>query len=81
MGPSRAPERGFVAEPTFSLTGEDADVVFHALRYFAADLLESFLEDDESPALDEARHANELAGRLQEWIVAHHQSLTRDTAR
>jgi hypothetical protein len=67
-----------VSHRTFTLTAAEADVVFHALRYYASELLEAFVQDDESPTLDDARHAQEIAGRLQEWIVANRQSLTRD---
>lgn len=69
-----------MAEPVFGLTPADAEVVFHALRYYASDLLDAFVADDESPTLDEARHAGGLADRLQAWIVANHQSLLRDPA-
>ena len=65
----------------FSLSGSDADVVFHALRYYASDLMEAFVEDDESPLLDDAVKAKEIADRLQSWLVATHQSLMRDVAR
>lgn len=64
--------------PTFSLDAADAEVVFHALRYYAADLVEAFLEDDESPLLDDAATASDIADRLQSWLVASHQSLLRD---
>ena len=67
-------------EPTFSLSAGDAGVVFHALRYYASDLMEAFVEDDESPLLDDAVHAQKLAEGLQEWLVATHQSLLRDVA-
>ncbi len=67
-------------EAVFPLLHGDADVVFHALRYYAADLFEAFVEDDESPLLADAVAADNLAGRLQEWLVANHQSLVRDTS-
>jgi hypothetical protein len=62
----------------FGLTPDDADVVYAALRYYASELLDSFVADDESDALDEAVHAKELADRLQLWLVANHQSLVRE---
>ena len=65
-------------ERTFSLSAADADVAFHALRYYAADMFEAFVDDDESELLDEAVHANDLAQRLRSWLVATHQSLVRD---
>ena len=65
-------------EPVFSLDASDAEVVFHALRYYAADLVEAFVEDDESPLLDDAARAADIADRLQGWLVASHQSLLRD---
>ena len=65
-------------EQTFPLTTDDADVVYDALRYYASELLDSFVADDESEALDDAVHAKELADRLQLWLVANHQSLLRD---
>ena len=65
-------------EPTFSLDTADAEVVFHALRYYAADLAEAVAEDDDSPLLGDAARASEIAGRLQSWLVASHQSLLRD---
>ena len=68
-------------EPTFSLSAEDADVVFHALRYYASDLMEAFVEDDDSPLLDDAVQAKELADRIQAWLVATHQSLLRESVR
>lgn len=67
-------------ERTFSLSHSDADVVFHALRYYASDLFEAFVEDDESPLLDDAVHADDLATRLRAWLVANHQTLVRDQA-
>ncbi len=66
-------------EPIFSLTSAEAEVVFHALRYYASDMLEAFVEDDESPLLDDAAHADDIARRLQAWLVANRQSLLRDT--
>jgi hypothetical protein len=65
-------------EPTFCMGTADAEVVFHALRYYAADLVEAFVEDDESPLLDDAAAAADIADRLQGWLVASHQSLLRD---
>ena len=65
-------------EPTFSLNPSDAEVVFHALRYYAADLVEAFVEDDESPLLDDAATAEDIAARLQVWLVTNRQSLIRD---
>ena len=67
-------------DPTFSLSGADADVVFHALRYYAADVCEAFLEDDESPLLDDAAAAEDIARRLQVWLVANHQTLMRSAS-
>ena len=67
-------------EATFSLEHQDADVVFHALRYYAADLFEAFVDDDESPLLADAVYADSLAQRLQAWLVANHQTLVRDIA-
>lgn len=66
-------------EQSFPLTPHDADVVYHALRYYASDMFDSFVEDDESEVLDEAVHAKDLADRLQRWLVANHQSLLRDS--
>ena len=65
--------------PTFSLTAAEADVVFHALRYYASEMLDAFVEDDDSPLLADAVAADEIAGRLQVWLVAGHQSLLRDS--
>ena len=65
-------------EQGFALNPRDADVVYHALRYYASDMFDSFVEDDESEVLDEAVHAKELADRLQLWLVSTHQSLLRD---
>ena len=67
-------------ERVYPLDPSDADVVFHALRYYAADLFEAFVDDDESPLLAEAVHADGLAQRLQAWLVANHQALVRDAA-
>lgn len=67
-------------EAVFPLMHSDADVVFHALRYYAADLFEAFVEDDESPLLADAVAADALAARLQAWLVANHQSLIRDAS-
>jgi hypothetical protein len=67
-------------DPTFSLNTTEAEVAFHALRYYAADLAAAFVEDDESPLLDDAVQARDLAARLQAWLVANHQSLVRDPA-
>lgn len=65
-------------EQSFPLTPHDADVVYHALRYYASDLFDSFVQDDESEVLDEAVQVKELADRLQLWLVGNHQSLLRD---
>lgn len=65
-------------DPTFWLDAADAEVVFHALRYYSADLIEAFVEDDESPLLDDAATASDIANRLQAWLVANHQALLRD---
>lgn len=65
-------------EQSFPLTAHDADVVYHALRYYTSDLFDSFVHDDESEALDDAVRAKELADRLQLWLVRNHQSLLRD---
>lgn len=65
-------------EQTFVLGSHDADVVYHALRYYASELFDSFVADDESDVLDEAVQAKELADRLQLWLVANHQSLLRE---
>ncbi|HVM19198.1 MAG TPA: hypothetical protein VM307_04490 [Egibacteraceae bacterium] len=65
--------------PTFSLTPEQVDVAYHALRYYSSELLDAFVSDDDSPMLDEAAAAQQLADRLQLWLVANHQSLMRDT--
>lgn len=65
-------------DSSFPLPPDDADVVYHALRYYASELLDSFMADDESESLDEAQHAKELADRLQLWLVANHQALVRD---
>lgn len=67
-------------EPIFPLSPADAEVVFHALRYYSADLVEAFVEDDESPLLADAATAEDIAGRLQVWLVANHQSLLRNNA-
>ncbi|MPZ71622.1 MAG: hypothetical protein GEU74_00075 [Nitriliruptorales bacterium] len=64
---------------SFSLTPAEVDLVFHALRYYAADLVQAFVEDDESPLLDDAVRARDLAARLQEWLLVNHQSLVRDS--
>jgi hypothetical protein len=68
-------------EPRFSLTPDDANVAYAALRYYTSELFDSFVADDESETLDEAVHAKELADRLQLWLVANHQSLLRDVPR
>ena len=68
-------------EPSFSLSRRDADVVFHALRYYASDLYEAFDQDRESPLFDDAVEAEDLAKRIQAWLLAAHQSLLRDAAR
>lgn len=68
-------------EPIFELTLSEAGVVFHALRYYASDAVEAFVEDDDSPLLDEAASAEDLARRLQAWMVANHQTLLRDPPR
>ena len=65
-------------DPTFPLKPSDADVVFHALRYYASDMFEAFVEDDDSPLLDDAVHAEDVARRLQDWLLANRQSLVRD---
>lgn len=65
-------------ERAFSLSATDAEVVFHALRYYASEMSEAFVEDDESELLDDAVRARDLAVRLQEWLLANHQSLVRD---
>ncbi len=67
-------------ERSFSLSHADADVVFHSTRYYASDLFDAFVDDDESPLLADAVHAEDLAARLQAWLLANHQSLLRDTA-
>lgn len=67
-------------ERSFSLSPADAGVAFHALRYYAADMFEAFVEDDESELLDDAVQANELAQKLQAWLVATHQGLVRDAS-
>ena len=66
-------------ERTFSLSSTEAEVAFHALRYYATDLADAFVEDDESPLLDDAVQARDLAARLQAWLLANHQSLVRDS--
>lgn len=65
-------------ESSFPLSRADADVVFHALRYYASDMLEAFVEDDDSPGFDDAVQAEDIARRLQSWLLANHQSLLRD---
>ena len=65
-------------EHSFPLMPDDADVVYHALRYYVAELLGAFVADDESDVLDDAARAKELADRLQLWLVANHQALVRD---
>lgn len=65
-------------DSTFPLPADDADVVYHALRYYASELLDSFVTDDESESLQDAQRAKELADRLQLWLVANHQALVRD---
>ena len=67
-------------EPTFFLSPADAEVVFHALRYYAADMFEAFVEDEDSPLLDDAVHAEDVARRLQSWLLANRQSLVRDVS-
>lgn len=67
-------------ERVFPLNRADADVVFHALRYYASELFDAFVEDDDSPLLADAVAADDLARRLQEWLVVNHQSLLRDTS-
>ena len=67
-------------EPTYALTPADADIVFRALTYYASDALEAFVEDDESPSLDDGKHAQEAALRIQQWLVANWQSLLREVA-
>ena len=67
-------------ERMFPFTAADADLVFHALRYYAAEMFEAFVEDDEASLLDDAVQADELADRLRRWIVANHQSLVREAA-
>lgn len=68
-------------EQSFPLSSHDADVVYHALRYYTSDLFDSFVHDDESEVLDDAVRAKELADRLQRWLVANHQSLLGDAHR
>ena len=65
-------------EHSFPLPPDDADVVYHALRYYASEMFDSFVADDESEVLDDAVAAKQLADRLQLWLVANHQSLLRD---
>ena len=65
-------------EQSFSLTPAEADVVFHALRYYASDMFDAYVEDDDSPLLDDAVRAEDIAKRLQAWLLANHQSLVRD---
>lgn len=67
-------------ERSFPLDPEEADVVHAALRYYASDLFEAFVEDDDSPLLDDAVQAEDIARRLQAWLVAGHQSLLRDNS-
>jgi hypothetical protein len=67
-------------EPAFSLSPADAEVVFHALRYYASDMFEAFVEDDESPLLEDAVHAEDVARRLQSFLLVNRQSLVRDVA-
>ena len=64
-------------ERSFPLTAAEADVVHAALRYYASDMFDAFVEDDESPLLDDAVQAEDIAGRIQAWLVASHQSLLR----
>ena len=66
-------------ERNFPLSAAEADIVHAALRYYASDLFEAFVEDDESPLLDDAVQAEDIARRLQAWLVANHQSLLRET--
>ena len=65
-------------ERAFPLSPSDAEVVFHALRYYASELFEAFVEDDDSPLLADAVRAEEVARDLQSWLVANHQSLLRE---
>ena len=65
-------------ERPFPLSPRDADVVFHALRYYASELFDAFVEDDDSPLLDDAVRAQDLSRQLQAWLVANHQSLMRE---
>ena len=66
-------------EQTFPLTPAEAEAVYFALRYYASELLDSFVEDDDAETLREAVAAKELADRLQLWLVANRQSLDRDS--
>ena len=66
-------------EHSFPLTPDDADIAYHALRYYASEVFDSFVSDDESEMLDDGVRAKGLADRLQLWLVANHQSLVRDT--
>ena len=65
-------------DPSYSLSASDAEVVFHALRYYANDVMEAFVDDDDAPLLDDAATASDIADRLQAWLVANHQSLLRE---
>ena len=67
-----------VMKHEFALTPDDANVVYHALRYYTSELLDSYIVDDESETLNEAIQSRELADRLQLWLVANHQSLVRE---
>lgn len=76
-----APAEDAAMESSFPVSPDDADVVYHALRYYASELLDSFVADDESEMLDDAVHAKEIADRLQLWLVANRQALVRDAPR